>query len=75
MASLHEDTVTDKVVRFVIGAVVGFVLAGFLAIQWGVEVVRAFGTFGPVAALATGALAAAFGNTFIEGLFHERWWD
>jgi uncharacterized ion transporter superfamily protein YfcC len=74
MASLHEDTVADKVVRFVIGAILGFVLAGFLALQWDVEAARAFGRIGVVAAVATGVGAVVFGNAFIEGALRQRWW-
>jgi hypothetical protein len=74
MASLKDDTVADKVVRFVIGAVVGFVLAWFLAIQWGIAVGRDFNGLAVVFALAVGVLAAVFGNAFIEGALRQRWW-
>ena len=74
MRPLSDDTLADKLVRFVIGALLGAGIA-FFWIEWGsaaddAGLLRALAIW----SIAGGALAVVFGNRFIEGVFQDRWW-
>jgi hypothetical protein len=66
MTSLAQDTVADKVMRFVIGAGLG---AGGTWYGLSDSVLPCVG-----AALLMGSLAVLFGNRFIEHAIKKRWW-
>jgi hypothetical protein len=75
VTSFQDDTVLDKFIRFIIGAILGVVSAWFLAAQSGVQAIRSFATFVVVGALVTGSAAMVFGNAFIERFIRGRWWE
>jgi hypothetical protein len=70
-SSLADDTLGDKLVRFVIGAVVGGFVA-FAGYGRGLADVEAYVRHIGVWAAATGALAALFGNRFLELFVESR---
>jgi len=70
---LSEDTLADKVTRFVIGAFLGAVTAGgwLFYMDFPGRALRVL----VVASLLCGLLAVLVGNRFIEGWAQDRgWW-
>ena len=75
MRPLTEDTLGDKVLRFVLGAVLGCAVGWFL-ILWSSSVdVESIGRLSVLAAILGGALAVLFGNAFLEWMVRGRWWS
>jgi hypothetical protein len=70
---LTEDTVGDKVLRFVLGAVLGCAVAWFVAL-WSSFEVGSIGRLTVAAAIFGGALAVLFGDEFFEGIIGGSWW-
>ena len=75
MASLTEDTLADKVTRFVVGALLGALGGWFLGGRTPVVDDAAFVRLIVGAAGITGLLAVVFGNSFIERFIRGRWWE
>jgi hypothetical protein len=71
---LTEDTVGDKVLRFVLGAVLGCAVAWFLAL-WSSLEMGSIGRLTVAAAILGGALAVLLGDAFFEGIIRGRWWN
>ena len=64
MASLKDDTLADKLLRFVLGAVGGASAGWFHAVRSGGDDGAALGTIA-VFAVIGGLMAMVLGNTFI----------
>jgi hypothetical protein len=75
MASLTEDTTTDKVFRFVVGACLGALSAWYLAARSGTAEVAEFVGLVALGAGGVGLLAVLLGNRLIESFIRGRWWS
>jgi hypothetical protein len=75
MRPLTEDTIGDKVLRFVLGAVLGAAAGWSLALWSSFVDAGNAGRFILAAAVLAGVLGVLFGNTFLEGLIRGRWWN
>jgi hypothetical protein len=71
MAPLNQDTIADKILRFVLGALVGGVMSVFYA-RTGASDQGYIGTVLLFAGV-TGLLAVLLGNRFIEWVVRRRW--
>ena len=74
MKPLTEDTIGDKLLRFVLGALLGGATGWLLALQWRVDDSGDFGRLILGTAGLIGVLAVLFGNAFIEWFVRGRWW-
>ena len=74
MASLKDDTLADKLLRFVLGAVGGAASGWFYAGRSGGDDGAALGTIA-VFAVIGGLMAMLLGNAFIERALRRRWWS
>jgi hypothetical protein len=71
---LTDDTIGDKLLRFVLGAVIGAFVTWFVALQWSSGEAGSLGRLVLGGAGLAGILAVLFGNMFLEGLLRGRWW-
>jgi len=71
---LTEDTIGDKILRFVLGAVLGGAVGWFLAIWSSLVAVGSMGRLAVAAAGLGGVLAVVLGDAFFEWLIRGRWW-
>jgi hypothetical protein len=71
--SLDEDTTVDKVVRFVIGGVLGAVAGWRAAVHAQVNDARQLVALVVGGVVVVGGAAVLFGNTFIEDIIRGRW--
>jgi len=72
MASLNDDTLADKTLRFVIGALLGAGSGCYLAGRSDVGPGAAYVGVIVGSALITGLLAVVLGNAFLESLLRVR---
>ena len=75
LTALTEDTIADKVIRFVIGAFLGALSACLGAWYWDISDARTVLLWAGASAAVSGAAAVVLGNRFIERYFQGRWWD
>jgi hypothetical protein len=75
MEPLSEDTIGDKVIRFVIGAFLGAVSGVLGLFYWGTFDAMSVLLWVGASMAVTGTAAVILGNRFIERSFPERWWD
>jgi hypothetical protein len=75
MRSFAEDTMADKVFRFVLGACLGASSAWLLAVRGNMTEAREFAVLVASGAGGVGLLAVLFGNRFIETFLRRRWWS
>jgi hypothetical protein len=73
MRSLSEDTIADKVLRFIIGMFLGGVASWSLALQFPFADTRTFLLVSAALTLLTGLAAVVFGNRFLEKLIARGW--
>ena len=74
MCGLKEDTLADKLLRFVIGAVVGAILSWTLVLALASAESRTIVITSVTIVLLTAAASVAFGNQFIEKLIQFARW-
>jgi hypothetical protein len=72
---LGEDTLADKIVRFVIGALLGAGAGWLLVNRIGSMTDGGYITTVLVGAGVVGLLATFGGNRFIEAFIHRAWWS
>ena len=70
---LTEDTWVDKLIRFLIGAVLGGIAAASFILFHAQEHAGVLRTIGIVSGGA-GILAVLVGNQFIERFLRDQWW-
>ena len=75
MGPLNQDTLADKALRFVIGAVLGGAVAWGMALEDWVTEGKEFARLLVIAAGIGGALAVVGGNKLIERALRDRWWE
>jgi len=72
MASLRDDTIADKLLRFVIGAFIGGALSFFLFARSPGGTDQEYLQSLMIGAAACGMLSVVLGNRFIEWMFHNQ---